>query len=167
MKKFRFMIFAVALCAAAQFLTQKSSAQKSSEVSPHLVISQFQPGGAANANDEFVEIHNTSSSPVDLQGYRLVYRSQNGQADVPVPFAVWTTSTTVPAGGYYLVASNSYDGPANADITYNNGSCSCAMAAAQGGLAIRNGSNDTGVIVDSVGWGTITNGFNEGTTTAA
>lgn len=166
MKKFCYLLIGITLFAFCQFVTLKSSAQNA-EVSPNLVISQFQPGGAANANDEFVEIHNTSSSPVDLNGYRLVYRSQNGQSDVLVPFAVWTTSTLVPAGGYYLIASNSYDGSATPDITYNNGTCSCAMAAAQGGLAIRNGANDTGAVIDSVGWGTITNGFNEGTTTTA
>jgi DNA/RNA endonuclease G (NUC1) len=166
MKKFSYLTFAIGLLAFTQLATWKSSAQIA-EVSPNLVISQFQAGGAANANDEFVEIHNTSSSPVDLNGYRLVYRSQNGQADVLIPFAVWSTSTIVPAGGYYLVASTSYDGAAIADITYNNATCSCAMAAANGGLAIRNGANDTGTIIDSVGWGTITNAFNEGTTTTA
>src|SRR5436190_3209329 len=167
MKKFLYLIAALVLVASSQFFTQKSSAQQTPEVSPHLVISQVQPGGAASANDEFVEIHNTSSSPIDLNGYRLVYRSQNGQSDVLVPFAAWTTSTILPAGGYYLIASNSYDGSATPDITYNNGTCACAMAAAQGGLAIRNGANDSGSIIDSVGWGTITNGFNEGTTTTA
>ena len=166
MKKFVYVAISIGLFALGQITILETSAQKA-EVSPHLVISQFQPGGATSANDEFVEIHNTSSSPVDLNGYRLVYRSQNGQSDVLTPFAVWTNSTVVPAGGYYLVASNSYDGSAAPDMTYNNASCSCAMAAAQGGLAIRNGPNDTGSIVDSVGWGTITNGFNEGTTTTA
>ena len=61
--------------------------------SPNLVISQVQAGGAANANDEFVEIHNNGSTAVDLNGYRLVYRSQNGATDVLNPLAVWTTST--------------------------------------------------------------------------
>jgi DNA/RNA endonuclease G (NUC1) len=166
MKKFFYLLFGIALFALCPSNTLKTSAQKV-EVSPHLVISQFQAGGAANANDEFVEIHNTSSSPVDLNGYRLVYRSQNGQADVLIPFAVWNTSTIVPVGGYYLVTSNSYDGAATADITYNNASCSCAMAAANGGLAIRQGANDTGTIIDSVGWGAITNGLNEGAATTA
>jgi len=41
------------------------------------------------------------------------------------------------------------------------------MGAAGGGLAIRNGSPDAGVIIDSVGWGTATNIFVETAVTAA
>ncbi|MGH9945956.1 MAG: DNA/RNA non-specific endonuclease [Pyrinomonadaceae bacterium] len=167
MKKIGISIFAFFCVVAACFVSFRTSAQKAELVSPHLVISQFQAGGASNANDEFIEIHNTSDSPVDLNGYRLVYRSQNGQSDVAIPFAVWNTSTIVQPGGFHLVASTSYDGAVTPNTTYNNTACSCAMAAAQGGLAIRFGANDTGAIIDSVGWGTITNGFNEGTTTTA
>ena len=163
MKKFLFTIFTVALCAAAQFLTQKSSAQRSPEVSPHLVISQFQAGGAANANDEFVEIHNTSSSTIDLNGYRIVYRSANGTNDVG-PFAQWSTSTIIPAGGYYLIAAASYDGPSAANITYDPVACTCSMGANGGGLAIKNASES---IIDSIGWGTATNAFVEGAVTSA
>ena len=46
---------------------------KSSAVSPHIVISQFQTGGggAGTFNDEFVEIFNRGADPVDLNGYRI------------------------------------------------------------------------------------------------
>jgi DNA/RNA endonuclease G (NUC1) len=163
MKKFLFVIFAAGLCATAQFLTQKSSAQKSPEVSPHLVISQFQAGGAANFNDEFVEIHNTSSSGIDLNGYRVVYRSASGTNDVG-PFAQWSTSTIIPAGGYYLIATTSYDGTSTPNITYDPAACACSMGANAGGLAIKNASD---AIIDSAGWGTATNAFVEGTVTSA
>ncbi len=36
------------------------------QVSPNLVISQFQAGGTTNANDEFIEIRNNGAAPVDL-----------------------------------------------------------------------------------------------------
>jgi DNA/RNA endonuclease G (NUC1) len=132
----------------------------SSMVSPNLVISQFQTSGAT-AEDEFIEIHNTSTSSVDLNGYRLVYRSATGTNDISL--AVWTTSVVIPAGGYYLVAADAYDGAANEDFTYFPATCSCSMGAAGGGLAIRNGAANTGAIIDSVGWGTATNAFIEGT----
>ncbi len=134
-------------------------------VSPHLVISQFQAGGTSNANDEFIEIHNTSANPVDLNGYRVVYRSQNGTNDVNM--MDWTTSVIVPPGGYYLIASNVYTGSAAPDITFNNSTCSCALAAGQGGLGIRQGPLDTGVLLDAVGWGTGSNILFEGTRTTA
>ncbi len=168
MKKLEFSLFVLVLAAAAGFVSFRTSAQKTEATSPHLVISQFQTGRVSpNFEDEFVEIHNTSGAPVDLNGYRLNYRSQNGQNDVPVPFAEWSTSTIVPPGGFYLIASTSYDGPATPNLTYNPGACSCSMSGSNGGLAIRQGANNTGTIIDSVAWGTVTNGFNEGTPTTA
>lgn len=165
MKKLFYLVFGIGLIAFTQFTSFTSSAAKAA-VSPHLVISQFQGGGTL-PEDEFIEIHNTSSAPIDLNGFRLNYRSQNGQADVAVPFAVWTTSTIIPAGGYYLIASTGYDGSVPADITYNPATCACSMSATNGGLAIRQGANDSGTRIDSVAWGTVTNGLNEGTATPA
>lgn len=175
MKKFYFCIVVLALVTAGFLYGSRSSAQRESlpatgttVVSPHLVISQFQGGRATpNFDDEFVEIHNTSDLPVDLNGYRLVYRSASNPNDVANPFAVWNTSTIIPAGGFYLVASTSYDGVAAPNVTYNPSTCSCSMSGIAGGLAIRNGPNNTGAIIDSVAWGTVTNGFNEGTATTA
>ena len=142
---------------------------KSSAVSPHIVISQFQTGGggAGTFNDEFVEIFNRGADPVDLNGYRLVYRSATGSGDVVVPFATWSTTTVIPPGGYYLIASTSYDGAVTPNLQYNPTTCQCSMGAAGGGLALRLGANNTGAILDSVGWGTATNLFVEGTVTAA
>lgn len=173
MKKFLLVLTVVCLVSAAFIYVGSTSAQNEKEiasapiVSPHLVISQFQPGTTANPNDEWVEIHNTSSSPVDLNGFRINYRSANGTADVANPFAVWTTSTILQPGQYYLIASTSYAGTPTADITYNPTTCSCSMSATAGGLAIRQGANDTGAIIDAVGWGTATNIFFEGTRTTA
>ncbi len=137
-----------------------------SSASPNLVISQFQPGTSANPNDEWVEIKNASSSPVDLNGHRLVYRSQNGTNDVG-PFAVWTTSTILQPGQFYLVASSSYGGGVAPDLTYNPSVCACSMSASNGGLAIRQGEMNTGTILDSVGWGSGSNIFFEGSRTVA
>jgi endonuclease G len=164
----RFFVCILGLACLGLISELHSSADASAVPSPTLVISQFQTGRLSpNVNDEFVEIHNRSSNPVDLNGYRLVYRSDNGQSDVAVPFAVWTTSTIVPAGGYYLIASTSYDGPATPNITYNPSTCLCSMSGTAGGLAIRQGANDTGAIIDSVAWGAVTNGFAEGASTTA
>lgn len=140
---------------------------RSDLVSPNLVISQFQTGGAASAfNDEFVEIHNIGPVSVDLSGHRVVYRSATGVNDVG-PFAAWASSTIIPSGGYYLIASTAYDGTAIPDMTYNPASCSCSMSGTGGGLAIRQGDQNSGLIIDSVGWGTATNIFVEGTATGA
>lgn len=140
-----------------------SAADAEAAVSPNMVISQFQTRGAANQEDEFIELHNAGPDPVDLNGFKVVYRSATGVNDVG-PMAQWNTTTIIPAGGYYLIATNTYDDPATADITYTPSQCSCSMSGNGGGLAIRNAS---GTILDSVGWGTATNAFIETTVTAA
>lgn len=147
----------------ALFNITDAEANSARVVSPHLVISQFQAGGGT-AEDEFVEIFNRGDEPVDLNGHRLVYRSATGSNDVG-PFAEWTTSTILQPGQYYLIASTSYDGGVTPDRTYNPASAS--MGAAGGGLAIRQGASNSGAIIDSVGWGTATNIFVEGTRTGA
>lgn len=163
-----FVFFAcIGLLVFCSLPTFKTSAQNAAAVSPHLVVSQFQTGGdgAGTFNDEFVELHNNGSAPVDLNGYRLVYRSASGTSDRT--FAAWTATTIVPAGGYYLIASSSYNGPTTPNIIYDPTVCQCSMGASGGGLAIRSGAADSGAVIDSVGWGSATNIFVEGAVTAA
>jgi hypothetical protein len=172
MKKIYFVLVGLCLLAAWCGLSfQTSSAQsevnqtvEANQVSPHLVISQFQVAGST-ANDEFIELHNTSSSAVDLSGFRVVYRSTAGTNDVN--FAEWTTSTIVPAGGYYLIASTGYDGGVTPNFVYNPTVCQCSMSATGGGIAIRNGAPNSRVIFDSVGYGSASNAFIETAATAA
>jgi DNA/RNA endonuclease G (NUC1) len=178
MKKFYlgilgFLLVSVAVYVGATALAQSErwngdddkKAESAFAPSPNLMISQFQPG-TSNANDEWVEIHNSGSAPVDLNGYRVVYRSANGSADVG-PFAAWTTSTILQPGQYYLIASTSYAGSVTPNITYNPSVCACSMSATSGGVAIRQGAMDTGAVIDSVGWGSATNIFVETTPTTA
>lgn len=165
MKRFYAILASFLLVSACFVLTYKITAESgpvstTSEnlVSPDLVISQFQVAGGT-ANDEFIELHNTGSNSVDLNGYRVVYRSSSGTNDVN--FANWTTSTIIPPGGYYLITNSSYDGAVPGDFTYNPATCSCAMSGSSGGIAIRFGDINTGVIIDSVGYGSATNAFIE------
>ncbi|MGI8787152.1 MAG: DNA/RNA non-specific endonuclease [Pyrinomonadaceae bacterium] len=157
-----FCLCAFAVWCAASFQTaaqsETSQSPDAEQVSASLVISQFQTAGAT-ANDEFIEFHNISSTAIDLNGYRLVYRSAGGTNDVP--FINWTTGTIVPAGGYYLIASTGYDDSITPDIIYNPTTCACSMSASGGGLAIRSGSVNSGAVFDSVGYGTATNAFIE------
>lgn len=167
MKKFYFIFAALILCAVCFGINYQTRAQAETEnnlVSPNLVISQFQVAGGT-ANDEFIELHNTSANNVDLNGYRIVYRSAAGTNDVL--FAEWTTSTIIAPGAYYLIASTAYDGGVTPNLSYNPTTCSCSMSGTGGGLAIRNGALNTGIIIDSVGYGTATNAFIETAVTAA
>lgn len=167
MKKYFLVVALLALLSGFGIVSFRASAQnvlsfiaQSPSVSSTIVISQFQAGGSV-ADDEFVELHNVSAAPFDLNGYRLVYRSATGSSDVG-PFAVWTATTILQPGQYYLIASTNYSGGVVADTTYSPSVCACSMGSAGGGLALRNGAQNTGAIIDSVGWGTATNAFVEG-----
>lgn len=170
MKKVYFGSFGLILLALCFVFSFKVEAQRvksiraaAAMVSPHLVVSQFQVAGGVT-DDEFIELHNISASSVDLNGYKVVYRSAAGTNDVVM--AQWTASAIVPPGGYYLIASSTYDASATPNLIYTPGSCQCSMSANGGGLAIRNGAVNTGVIIDSVGYGTATNAFIETAKTA-
>ncbi|HXF42922.1 MAG TPA: DNA/RNA non-specific endonuclease, partial [Pyrinomonadaceae bacterium] len=140
--------------------------QKVSAVSPNLVISQFQAGGTSSANDEFVEIHNIGSEPVDLKDYKLVYRSSSGISDVG-PIASWTTSSILQPGQFYLVASSSYTGSVGPDYVYDPAVCRCSLSANAGGLALKLVKDNSEFVIDAVGWGSATNIYFEGTRTSA
>lgn len=171
MKKIYLALFCLAFFAFNSHRLFPVSAQDSlsNAVSPHIVVSQFQTGGggAGTFNDEFIEIFNRGADPIDLNGYRLVYRSATGSNDVNNPLASWNTTTVIPPGGYYLIASTSYDGTTTPDRTYDPGALQVSMSGTGGGLGLRFGANNTGPVIDSVGWGTATNIFVEGAVTAA
>lgn len=164
-------LFSLPKASAPKFAPKAAAAEMAalSMVSSTVVISQFQVAGDSTspAADEFVELHNVSNTSFDLNGHRLVYRSATGTSDVAI--VNWTVSTVVPAGGFYLITnavSGGYNGSVAGNITWTSGSTG-QFAAAGGGLAIRNGALDSGTIVDSVGYGTATNAFVEGTATTA
>lgn len=169
MRSFYLFLVSLVLSAFFSISTYEINAHNAEPVlvSPHIVISQFQTGGdgPGTFNDEFIELHNIGNVPIDLNGYRLVYRSATGSSDRQ--FINWASSTVVQPGAYYLIASSSYNGGVAPDIRYDPTVCMCSMGGAGGGLAIRSGAPDTGVIIDSVGWGTATNIFVETSVTAA
>jgi hypothetical protein len=122
-----------------------------------LRINEFSVGTTASLGDEFVELVNVGAGSADIGGYRLVYRSGTGTADVAL--ATVPTGTTLGPGAFYLLGGASYGGSPAADQSFAFG-----LATAAGGIAVRTGD---GVIVDSVGYGTATNAFVEGSAAAA
>ncbi len=169
MKKFYFCLLSLVLLTVWSVFSFQASAQddtaQSPEIvaaSPNFVISGFQVAGGTQT-DEFIELHNISANSADLNGYRVVYRSAAGTSDVAM--VEWTAATVIPAGGYYLIATGTYDGTPASNINYNTSTVS--MSASGGGLAIRSGALNAGVIVDSVAYGSATNAFVEAAVTTA
>lgn len=124
---------------------------------PDLTVNELVTGVTGAASNEFVEIVNTGTGGADLSGWKLVYRSAAGTSDVAL--ATIPEGTILPAGGFYLFGGAGYVGGPAADQTY-----STAIAATGGGIGLRNAE---GALVDSLGWGTATNAFIEGTVAPA
>jgi hypothetical protein len=114
-------------------------------------------GTSSAATDEFVELVNPSDTAVSAGGYRVVYRSAAGTSDTIL--ATLPTGTSIPAHGYYLLGGSGYAGAGAADQSFTT-----ALAASGGGVGLR---DDTGALVDSVGYGSATSAFVETATATA
>ena len=126
------------------------------QIADHLVISEVQTtGGTGQTNNDFIEIYNPTASPIDLNDYRLVKRTATATSDTTIKS--WIASTLVPAHGYYLWAGSSYT-----TIAVTPDTTTIQTIADNNGIALRQGAENTGVIIDSVAWGTAINAFIEG-----
>jgi Lamin Tail Domain len=114
-------------------------------------------GTSGSATDEFVEIVNPTDSAIDAGGYRVAYRSSSGTSDTVL--ATLPLGTTIAAHGFYLLGGAGYSGTHPADQSFATG-----LAASAGGLGLRDA---TATLVDSVGYGTATNAFVEGSAAPA
>jgi uncharacterized repeat protein (TIGR01451 family) len=133
-----------------------------SSPSTTVLIAEFAVAGATSA-DEYVELYNASSAAYNLRGHKLVYRSASGTSDVLLK-DFGTVDTFIPAKGHYLIAhATGYQRGITPDATFTSGSTG-SFAATAGGIGIQSAS---GVLIDSVGYGTATNILVETKTIAA
>ncbi len=116
-------------------------------------VNEVMTGMTGAAANEFVELVNAGSEPVDAGGYRVVYRSAAGTSDTLL--AALPAGTIIAPGGHYLLGGGAYAGPVAADQSFGIG-----LAATAGGIGVR---GPDGTLLDSVGYGaTAANGFVEG-----
>lgn len=120
---------------------------------PPIYISQVQiTGGKNNTNNDFIELFNASSSPVNLKGCRLVKRPENSGSDTLVKS--WSKDAFIPAKSFYLWANSGF-----ATISAKPDVLSTATISDNSGVALRLGPNNTGTIIDAISWGQANNGF--------
>jgi hypothetical protein len=117
-----------------------------------VTINEVQTGTSASANDEFIELYNSCNGVVSLSG-SLVYRSKAGSTDIVLISSL--SGKSIAAKSWFLATGSGYLGTAMSDVTYPSG-----LADTGGGLALRDSG---GNIVDSMGWGGATDGFQQGT----
>jgi Lamin Tail Domain/Collagen triple helix repeat (20 copies) len=122
-----------------------------------LRINEFSTGTEGALTDEFVEVVNAGAHPLDLSGYRLVYRSAAGTSDVSL--GTLPDGTILAAGGFLLFGGSGYAGAHPADRSF-----ATSLASAGGAVGLRDPS---GALLDSVAWGTATNALVEGAAAVA
>jgi len=149
------------LLVAALTLSLAPLAQPAQAVSPDIVISEFRTRGPNGGSDEFVELYNLSTSPVNIGGWKIK-GSNNTGGGTTTPRATIPTGTTLGPGCHYLLTNSStsggpYSGSVPGNQTYSTGITD------DGGIAVTL-PDDT--IVDQVG---MSNGsaFKEGTPLAS
>lgn len=124
--------------------------------SGELLISRLQiTGGTGKTDNDFITVYNNSSTVIDLYGFRLVKRTASGTSDTTLKS--WIEPTLLNPGAYYMWA-NSNNGFAT---LMQANTFSSQTIANDNGVAIRFGGENSGEIIDSVGWGNATNIFVE------
>lgn len=125
----------------------------------NVVISEFRFHGDGGGNDEFVELYNPTSNPVNISGWWVRRSSNSGSTFDIVQIPSNPTTTNFLPGQYYLVSNTGYSGSTTADLTY-----STTGIADDGGVALTLSNKTT--IIDQVG---LSNGsaYREGTAQSA
>ncbi|NVJ09117.1 lamin tail domain-containing protein [Myxococcus sp. AM001] len=127
----------------------------------HIVISEVAPQGPGGAGDEFIELYNPTSSPVDLSGWKVQYKSATGTSGYTGNYSL-PDGSIIAARGYFLVGAGAYSGTGatGRDVSWGT---SFAMGAGGGHVRIGYpellGSDpiDSVLVVDTVGYGSTAN----------
>ena len=132
---------AIVLCALIAISVSRQ-AHLAAQSGTGVVISEFRTRGPLGGNDEFVELFNTTASPVDISGWKIRGSNSSGtvgdRATVPA-------GTTLGPGCFFLAtntAASGYSGAVPGNLTYTTGITD------DGGLALTLGDN---TILDQVG----------------
>lgn len=127
----------------------------SAATSTHVVISEIQIADASSSNSaDFVELYNPTNSPINIGDLRLVKRSSSGTTDSDL--ISFTNSHIIPAHGYFLWCSTeealhtTCDAVTGSNISNNNS------------IGLRQNPEQTGVLIDAVTLGSVTNPLGEG-----
>jgi len=127
-------------------------------VSPgDVVISEFRFLGPAGGNDEFIELYNRTTVPIDIGGWQI-WGSNNATPPGTSSRKTIPINTLLQSGQHYLLTNNAasgYSGTVIGDLTYSTG------ITPNGGIALTLADGTT--IIDAVGLSS-GSAYQEGTT---
>ena len=116
------------------------------EVPAHVVISAVYPDAVNESASEWIELYNPTEADINIGGWTIDTATYISDATI-------TAGATIPAHGFYLIA--------DAGFSTGKDNLSWPDADLEDEIALRNGDgwcrlNNSGSIVDTVGWGTAT-----------
>jgi len=120
----------------------------------HPVINEVVSADTSPA-DEWVEIYNPCTFAIDVTGWTLDYRAATN-ASGPDNNLLATLAGTLAPGDFRLYAGAGYGG--TADGTWGGGPSGLLQLSA-GGLGLRSGPKDTGMLIDGVAYGSVIGNF--------
>lgn len=93
----------------------------SADAPPDIIIGEVQIAGAS-ANDEFIELRNTTDHAIDIAGWKLRKRIQSGTESSIKDFSTDTgTRIDIPADGYLLWANSGGSFASLTDVRFTSG----------------------------------------------
>jgi hypothetical protein len=115
----------------------------------HLVVNEIQTGTTQAATEEFIEVYNPCSAAVGVDAWKLVYRaaSNTNPRTSGDSSTLFTFSGSLAAGSYRVLAGAGFTGAKDGALA--------SGIAASGAVGIRDAS---GLLVDSVAYGTVASG---------
>jgi uncharacterized protein len=149
-----FIVLAVVATFASLLAAVQLTARPALAVSSTVVISEFRTRGPLGGNDEFIELYNLTSSPINISGWKI--NGSNATAGTSTRLTIGS-GVMIPAHGHFLATNsntNGYSGSVPGDQTYSVG------VTDDGGIALLNTSS---TIVDQVGM-SAGSAYKEGTT---
>ena len=131
-----------------------------SVLAENLLIVEIQIAGE-KTSDDFIKIYNPTNSDIYLGNYqgsylRLVKRTKTSTKDYTIKSWSRDPEAKIPAKGFYLWANKDYTALPNVDVSTSQ------TIAANNGIALRLGPENTGTIIDALGWGDFNNILFEG-----
>jgi predicted extracellular nuclease len=139
------------LCAACE-TAPTQTATPTRVVEPRIVISEVLAGVEGNNQYEFIEVYNTGSAPLDLQGWSLWYRLATSEDSLVV--MDWQELALIPPNGHYLLGQVEQDLGIVPDAAFTQ-----ALNTSGGGLELR---TPDGTRADALAWGNAPADFTEG-----
>ena len=120
----------------------------SGSAADHVVISEIMAGSDASSSDEFIELYNSTDTAVDITGWELRKRTSSGSESNLVDNAAFVGQ--IPAKGFFLIASPSYQGSRTPDISYSVTSGNIAYSSNT--IVLYAGDNASAAVVDEVAY---------------